>query len=74
VGARPSAGDLLERDGAFLTRSDLRALGLDRRAADAVFRALPVVVLPGYARPMIRSEDFRRLIAERTYDESKVRP
>lgn len=45
---RPSATELLETPGALLTRSDLRELGLERRAIDAVFRALAVVFLPGY--------------------------
>jgi hypothetical protein len=75
VSGRPSAGELLERDGAYMTRGDLRALGFDRRAADAIFRAVPVLVLPGYARPMVRAEDVRRLLEERTFDgRSKVRP
>ena len=32
--------------GALLSRSHLRELGLERRAVDAVFRELDVVVLP----------------------------
>jgi hypothetical protein len=59
VSARPSPAELLERPGSLLTRSDLRELGLERRAVDAVFRALP---------PLIRVEDYLALIAERTYD------
>jgi hypothetical protein len=51
------AADLLETPGALLTRSHLRELGLERRAVDAVFRALPVVALPGYSRPLIRAAD-----------------
>ena len=35
--------DRLERPDAFLSRSDLRELGLERRAVDAIFRACPVV-------------------------------
>ena len=72
---RPTGPELLDRPGALLTRSHLRELGLERRAVDAVFRALPTVHLPGYARPLVRAEDFRELIAERTYDgRSKVLP
>jgi hypothetical protein len=75
VSERPSAAELLDTEGAFLTRTDLRELGLERGAVDAVFKALPVVVLPGYSRPLIHAEDFCRLIAERTYDgRTKVRP
>jgi hypothetical protein len=70
---RPSAAELLEREGAFLSRTDLRELGLERRAVDAVFRALPVVVLPGYSRPLVRSEDFLALVADHTYRDDRVR-
>jgi hypothetical protein len=65
---------LLEQPDALLTRSHLRALGLERRAIDAVFRALPVVALPGYSRPMIRASDYVELIAENTYRGDRVRP
>lgn len=54
---RRAAAELLETHGALLTRTHLRDLGLERRAVDAVFRALPVVAIPGYSRPMIRAED-----------------
>ena len=47
---------------AFLLRTDLRALGLERRAVDAVFRACPVVVLPGYSRPLIHVSDYSAFI------------
>jgi hypothetical protein len=59
----------------LLTRTDLRELGLQRGAVDAVFRALPTVHLPGYSRLLIRVEDYLRLIAERTYHgRTSVRP
>jgi hypothetical protein len=75
VSGRPHPTQLLETPGAFLTRTDLRELGLERRAVDAIFRALPVVALPGYTRPLIRVEDYLALIAERTYDgRTSVRP
>jgi hypothetical protein len=47
-----------------------------RRAIDAVWRACPVVVLPGYKRPMIRVEDYLAYIEEHTYrdDQPRVRP
>ena len=64
----------LERPGAFLSRTDLRELGLERRAIDAVFRGCPVVVLPGYARPLIRVEDYHALIETSTYSGDRVRP
>ena len=58
----------------MLSRSDLRALGLERRAVDAVFRALPTVHLPGYQRPLIRAEDYLELVEQATYRDDRVRP
>ena len=72
--SRPTAAALLTTEGALLSRSHLRELGLERRAVDAVFRALPVVALPGYARPLVRAEDYRRHIDENTYRDDRVRP
>jgi hypothetical protein len=74
VSARPTAAERLTNPDALLSRTDLRELGLERRAVDAVFRALPVVELPGYSRPLIRVEDYRRLLAESTYGPDRVRP
>ena len=71
---RPSPTELLERRGSLLTRSDLRALGLERRAVDAVFRALPVIALPGYSRPMVRAEHYLALVEQHTYRDDRVRP
>jgi hypothetical protein len=68
------ATELLETPGALLTRTHLRELGLERRAVDAVFRALPVVALPGYSRPMIRAQDYLQLAEEYTYRDDRVRP
>lgn len=70
---RPPA-ELLHTPGALLTRSHLRDLGLERRAIDAVFRALPVVALPGYSRPMIRADHYRALVEQHTYRDDRVRP
>jgi hypothetical protein len=58
---------------AFLSRGDLRELGLERRAVDAVFRSCPVVVLPGYSRPLVKVGDYLALIAENTYTGERVR-
>lgn len=74
VVSRPSPAELLETPGALLTRSHLRSLGLERRAIDAVFRALPVVELPGYSRPLIRAEEFLELVDHCTYRDDRVRP
>lgn len=73
VSARPSAAERLRTPGAMLTRSDLRDLGLERRAVDAVFRELGVIVLPGYSRPMIRAEDYAGLLDRSTYRDDRVR-
>ena len=70
----PPAAELLREPEALLSRSHLRELGLERRAVDAVFRALPVVVLPGYSRPLIRVSDYRALLASATYEGDRVRP
>jgi hypothetical protein len=74
VTGRPSAAQLLERDGALLTRGDLAELGLTRTMVDAVFRALPVVVFPGSRRPAIRREDYLDLLERSTYRDDRVRP
>ena len=68
-----SASIRLARREGFLSRTDLAALGLERRAVDAVFRALPVIALPGYARPLVRVEDYLELIEDSTYRDDRVR-
>jgi hypothetical protein len=65
---RPTAPELLEMPSALLSRTDLRELGYERRAVDAIFRACRVVVLPGYARPLIRVSDYHAFLEECTYD------
>jgi hypothetical protein len=65
---RPSAAERLENRAALLTRSDLAELGLERRAVDSVFRACPVVAIPGYSRPLIRVCDYLDLIHKHTHD------
>ena len=74
---RPHAAKLLATPGALLTRTDLRELGLERRAVDAVFRECPVIVLPGYKRPMVRVEAYLALLDGSTYCDrcgDRVRP
>jgi len=73
VSARPPAAERLANPAAMLSRSDLRELGLERRAVDAVFRALPVVVLPGYSRPLVRVSDYLDLLERSTFTEERVR-
>jgi hypothetical protein len=75
--SRPSAAELLHTPEALLTRTDLRELGLERRAVDAVFRECPVVVSPGYTRPLVRVSDYLGLLEGSTYCDrcgTRVRP
>ena len=67
------AGDVRAPD-RLLSRGDLRELGLERRAVDAVFAALPVVRLPGYTRPLIRESDYLGLLERSSYADDRVRP
>ena len=72
--SRPTATELLAKPDALLNRGHLRELGLERRACDAVFRACPVIVLPGFSRPVIRVRDYLTLLDESTHDgRSRVR-
>jgi hypothetical protein len=69
-----TASELLTNPDALLTRTHLRALGLERRAVDAVFRAVPVVAFPGYSRPLIRVSDYLEFVSRCTHDgRSRVR-
>ena len=64
----------LSNPAAVLSRSDLRELGYERRAVDAIFRACPVVALPGYSRPLIQVADYLAFLEQHTYDgRSRVR-
>ena len=64
---RPSAAERLHVPEALFSRSDLRELGLERRAVDVVFRECPVIELPGYSRPLIRVRDYLALLDGATY-------
>jgi hypothetical protein len=70
----PSPHHRLADPDAVLTRTDLRALGYDRRAVDAIFRACPVEAWPGYSRPLIRVADFLKAREEWTFRGDRVRP
>lgn len=63
-----TAADRLANPDAVLSRSDLRELGYERRAVDAVFRHCPIVSLPGYSRPLIRVGDYLAFLEANTYD------
>ena len=69
----PAPSERLRNADALLSRTDLRELGLERRAVDAVFRAVPVVVLPRYSRPLIRIVDYLELVERSTYRGDRVR-
>ena len=73
MSAVPAPSDRLSNPDALLSRTDLRALGLERRAVDAVFRALPVIVLPGYSRPLVRVSAYLALLEQSSYDGDRVR-
>ncbi len=66
--SRPHASVRLGNPDAFLTRGDLAEFGLERRAVDSIFRACPVVAIPGYSRPLIRVSDYLDLIDQNTHD------
>jgi len=70
---RPPAAERLDNPAALLTRTDLRDLGLERRAVDSVFRQLPVVAIPGYSRPLVRVRDYLELLERSTYRDDRVR-
>jgi hypothetical protein len=65
---KPSAAERLTNPHPVLTRTDLRELGYERRAVDAIFRAVDVVVLPGYSRPVVRVGDYLALVERSRYD------
>lgn len=50
--------------------------GVPRSVVDAVFRSLPVVVLPGLRKPMVRRADVLELLERSTFtdDGRTVRP
>lgn len=63
-----SAADRLANPDAILSRTDLRELGWQRRAVDALIRACPTIVLPGYSRPVILVRDYLAALERCTYD------
>jgi hypothetical protein len=71
---RPTAAERLRIPEALLSRTDLRSLGLERRAVDAVFRACPNVIIPGYSRPLIRVADYLGHLEMWTYCDDRPYP
>ena len=74
MSSRPTPAERLGNAEAFLSRTDLREFGLERRAVDAVFRACPVIVLDGYSRPLLKVADYLAYVERCTHDgRSRVR-
>ena len=59
--------------GAVLTSSHLKELGWTRTRIDAIWRACPMVILPGTRRPVLRVEDFLAYLEEHTYRNEQPR-
>ena len=74
MSAVPSPTARLASPDAVLTRTDLRELGYERRAVDAILRACPLEAWPGYSKPMIRVGDFLEWRERCTYWGDRVRP
>jgi hypothetical protein len=64
----------LENPNGVLSRTDLRELGWERRAVDAIVRACPAVAIPGYSRTVILVRDYLAFLEAHTYRGDRVRP
>jgi hypothetical protein len=74
---KPTAAERLAQGSGYFYRGDLSELGLERTAIDLAFGHCPVIVLPGYSRPMIRVEAFIAFMEGNTYCDrcsDRVRP
>jgi hypothetical protein len=73
---KPTAAELLNTPGAVLTSSHLRELGWTRTHIDAIWRACPMVILPGTRRPVLRVEDYLAYLEQHTYrnEQPRVQP
>lgn len=71
---RLPAAERLANPSAVLTRSDLRELGWERRAVDAIVRACPAVAIPGYSRTVVLVKDYLELVEASTFRGDRVRP
>jgi hypothetical protein len=74
VSARPPATERLQHPDAVLTRTDLRELGWERRAVDAIVRGCPAVAIPGYSRTVVLVRDYQAFLAEHTFRGDRVCP
>ena len=71
---RPSPAERLANPDAVLSRTDLRELGWERRAVDAIIRGCPAVAIPGYSRTVILVRDYQAFVREYTFRGERVRP
>lgn len=71
---RLPAAERLANPSAVLTRSDLRELGWERRAVDAIVRGCPAVAILGYSRTVILVRDYLQLVESSTFRGDRVRP
>ena len=69
----PTAAELLRTPGGVLTSSHLRELGWTRRHIDAIWRACPMIILPGTRRPVLRVEHYLAYLEEHTYRNEQPR-
>jgi hypothetical protein len=71
LSAAPDNGPVLPD---LIDRKGLEALGLGRRAVDAIVRACPVVAIPGVRRVYLRRADVAAFLEECTFHDDRVRP
>jgi hypothetical protein len=73
---KPTATEPLNTPEAVLTSSHLRELGWTRTHIDAIWRACPIVILPGTRRPVLRVEDYLAYLEQHTYrnEQPRVQP
>ena len=69
---RPLPADRLANPAAVLTRTNLRELGWERRAVDAIFRGCPTIQTPGDARPVIKVSDYLTFLESCTFRDDRV--
>ena len=74
VSERPSPAELLEVSRLPVHHDDLAALGLPRKAIEAVLRSVEPVYLPGYRRPLVSREDYLELLERSQHRGDRARP
>lgn len=74
AGAQDAGIETSRRAPEYLDRLAVRAMGFKRQDADRIFRALPVVSLPGARKCYVRRADLEALLSDHTYRGDRVRP